>query len=76
MQARLIQLFARYIGVGLFAVAAFLFGDQVAGENAETIANFGNAIAVAIVGFLTLISDLLIHKLATGGIMKPAGESK
>ena len=76
MQARLIQLFARYIGVGLLAVAAFLFGDQVAGENAETIANFGNAIAVAIVGFLTLISDLLIHKLATGGIMKPAGESK
>lgn len=76
MQARLVQLFARYIGVGLLAVAAFLFGDQVAGENAEAIANFGNAIAAAIVGFLTLVADLLIHKLATGSVMKPAGGSK
>lgn len=76
MQARLIQLVARYLGAALMAIAAFLFGDQVAGENAETIANFGNAIAVAIVGFLALIADLLIHKLATGGVMKPAGESK
>lgn len=73
MNARLIQVVSRAIGVVLLTIAGFLFGDEVAGENAATIGQFGDAIAAAIVGFMTLVLDLFIHKLATGGVMKPAG---
>lgn len=69
MKARLIQLLARYIAVGLMAAAAYLFGD-VSDDTAATIHQNAEALAAALGAVVMLGVDLFVHRIERGGIIK------
>jgi len=71
MSQRMTQLLARYIGTGLIALATAL-GIE---DDGTLVAN-GQAIAAGIAGVVAFLVDVWMHRIATGGVMKPAGTSK
>jgi len=72
MNERVVQLIARYIGVAMTGVTTWLGLEYDAGEVDSLAVPFASAV-VAIVAF---IIDKAIHRLGTGGVMKPAGTPK
>ena len=75
MNARLAQLFSRYIGIALMAVAALITGTtEVEPDTAATIGDFAGAIGAAIAGVVALAFDLVIHRFANGGVMRQAAD--
>lgn len=71
MKARLIQLFARYIGVALASVATWI-GVEVDPEQTQQLAV---AAATAIAAVIAFVADLLIHRASTGSIITPITKS-
>lgn len=76
MRERMIQLVARYIGVGLLAVAGWLLGEEPSAEQAQAIQAGSMALAVAVGGLISLGVDLFLHRLGAGSVMTPAGQKK
>ena len=70
MKQRLVQLIARYIGIALMALAGMVSGAPVEGEAAAGIESFAGVIALALVGVVMLLADLVIHRLKNGGFFK------
>lgn len=72
MKNRLTQLLARYIGLALATVAAWLGAEA----EAASIAEMAGTIASGLVAFVLLLFDQLVHRAETGGVLKPAGTRK
>ena len=73
MVGRLGQLISRYLGMMLFALAGYLGATEA--EAAE-LAEHADAIAAAVGAMLLGLIDLGVHRLKTGGMLVPAGESR
>lgn len=68
---RLIQILSRFIAMGLLAATAKL-GIQDDG----TIATSAESIATGVGTIVAIIIDFFVHKIETGGVLKPAGEKR
>ena len=73
MKTRVTQLFARYVGVAMMALAGWLGAGE---DQAESIAEMAGTVAAGVIGFGGILIDLLIHKAETGGVMARPGDVK
>lgn len=70
MTSRLVQLLARYIAVGLTALAGAIGAE----EYATGVEDLSRSLALAIVAIGLFLVDLIIHKLGTGGVLTKPGD--
>lgn len=70
MKSRITQLIARYIGVALMGIAGIVAGGELSADSSAQIGELSTAIAIGVVGFLTVVVDLVIHRVNNGGILK------
>jgi hypothetical protein len=68
MKSRLTQLLARYIGAGLVALGGLTAGGELEANQAAEVADLANSLAMAVVGVMCLLADLVIHRVKAGGI--------
>lgn len=73
MTSRFIQIIARVIGIALTIAAGWIGAEE--SQYAETIADLSASLAAAVLAALAFLVDLVIHRVETGGFMKPPGKS-
>lgn len=74
MTSRAVQLLTRVIGLGLASGAVTLIGQQTLGaEDMVHITDLAGEMATVVVGIIVAMWDLILHKRATGGVMKHPG---
>lgn len=76
MTARIVQLIARYVGVGLASLGTYLFGTEWAAAQADKINNFSAAAAALAVGVVSLFVSEVIHRALTGSFLASPGTPK
>lgn len=68
MKSRLIQLVARYLGLAMVSVAVW-FAPGITDDQKAQFDEPAMVIATAVIGFIGILVDLIIHRVNNGGFL-------